>query len=403
MKSRALACACIAVGALCCFAYGGSREYYADPVGGSDANDGLSAAKAFKTLMRATRALKAGDVLNLAPEAVFHESLVIVTSGTETAPIVIHGNGAVLSGMQPIDPGKWEALGDDLWFQPSDRCWGALRPRVFIGDEMISPVCGNPAKVDPAKLGPRTAIWQQKGVYFRAEKGKTPRDYALAGGIGASKGSHSGLIIDGKSYIVVDGLVAEHFPNDGFNIHGTCRGIVCRNIVARYNGDDGFSIHDDVLATVVGLHSHHNDFGIQDVGFAQTVVSGAVIEDNRFGGIDEFGGIRILRGIVVRGNGGPQMCFRRAIGARAKSSSPLAAATAYIEDVKVEGGGGEALVVEDGATVTAKDCTFSGTQRGCALRGGRVHMENCSASGCGTPSEISPKCTFTQAGCEGVQ
>ena len=150
MNSRTLACACIAVGALCCFADGGSREYYADPASGNDANDGLSAAKAFKTLMRATRVLKAGDVLNLAPGAVFHESLVVVTSGTETAPIVIHGNGAVLSGMQPIDPGKWEALGDDLWFQPSDRCWGALRPRVFIGDEMISPVCGNPAKVDPA-------------------------------------------------------------------------------------------------------------------------------------------------------------------------------------------------------------------------------------------------------------
>ena len=398
---KLVAFACLAAGVL--QGAHAATEYYADPVGGNDANDGRSAATAFRTLERAAKGLKAGDVLNLAPGAVFHESLVITSSGTATAPILVRGNGATVSGVHPIDPGKWEPKGDDLWFQPSDRCWGALRPRVFIGDEMISPVCGHPNKVNPADLSPRTAIWQTTGVYFRAEKGKTPRDYALTGGVGRTRDEHSGVIIEDQSYITIERLVAERFPNDGFNVHGVCSGIVCTDIVARYNGDDGFSIHEDIVATVVGLHSHHNDFGIQDAGYAQTIVSGAVLEHNRLGGFDEHGGIRILRDAVIRSNGCRQISIRSRPGKGKLGRSPLAGTMAYFENVKVEGGDGEALLTDDGVTVTARNCTFSGTQKGLELRGGRVHLEDCAFGGFKEVSSISPKCVFTQIGCTGLQ
>ena len=381
---------------------GFAAEFYADPKSGSDENDGLSSASAFRTLARATKDLKAGDVLNLAPESTFHEALVIVSSGTAAAPIVVRGNGAIVSGAHPIDTDKWEPKGGDLWFQPSDRRWGALRPRVFVGDDMICPACDHPDKIDPATLGPKSALWRTEGVYFRAETGRTPRDYALVGGVGRTRDEHSGVIIENQSYITIERLVAERFPNDGFNVHGVCSGIVCRDIVARHNGDDGFSIHEDIVATVVGLHSHHNDYGIQDGGYGQTIVSGAVLEHNRLGGFDELGGIRILRDAIVRSNGRVQISIHPRPGRGKLGQSPLAATTAYFENVKVEGGEGSALRVDDGVTVTARNCTFSGTQNGFGLRGGRVHLEDCTVSGCGTAHSISPKCAFVRVGCTGM-
>lgn len=373
-----------------------ATEYHADSKRGDDANDGLSAAAAFKTLERATKCLKAGDVLNLASGSFFRESLVIRASGTAAKPIAVRGNGAVVSGMQPIDVEKWEPKGSGLWFQASDRYWGALRPRVFIGDEMIS------VQVRPQELNPGTATWRREGIYFRAESGKTPRDYVLHGGVGRSKVEHSGVIIDGQSYITIENIVAQHFPNDGFNVHGTCRGLVFRNIVARHNGDDGFSIHDDVCATVVGLHSHHNDFGIQDVGISQTIVGGAILEQNRLCGFDEYGGMRILRDSVVRANGRRQIGVHPSQSGGRTISSPMGLASVYLENVKVDGGGEEALFVEDGVALTAKNCSFGGTEVGLALTGGRVHLEKCKVSGCGEPARVKDSCLFTRNDCKGL-
>ena len=373
-----------------------ATEYHADSKRGDDANDGLSAATAFKTLERATKDLKAGDVLNLAAGSFFREALVIRASGTAEKPILVRGNGAVVSGLHPIDAAKWEQKGSDLWFLASDRYWGALRPRVFIGDEMIS------VQVCPQELKPGTATWRKDGIYFRAESGKTPGDYALCGGVGRSKAEHSGVLIDGKSYITVENLVAQHFPNDGFNVHGRCRGLVFRNIVARHNGDDGFSIHDDVCATVVGLHSHHNDYGIQDCGFSQTIVSGAILEENRLCGFDEHDGIRVLRDSVVRANGERQIGMHSSKGSDKTVSPPMRFVSAYLENVKVEGGSEDALFVEDDVTLVAKKCTFSGPKVGLALTGGRVHMEACSVSGCATPTKIGSACSFTHDKCSGI-
>ena len=74
-----------------------ATEYHADSTRGDDANDGLSAATAFKTLENATKHLKAGDVLNLAAGSFFREALVIRESGTAEKPILVRGNGAVVS------------------------------------------------------------------------------------------------------------------------------------------------------------------------------------------------------------------------------------------------------------------------------------------------------------------
>ena len=64
-----------------------ATTYYADNKVGNDANDGLSAEKAFRTLAAATARLKPGDVLEISPGRIYYESLNIVTSGTPEKPV----------------------------------------------------------------------------------------------------------------------------------------------------------------------------------------------------------------------------------------------------------------------------------------------------------------------------
>ena len=283
-----------------------ATTYYADNKSGNDANDGLSAEKAFRTLATATARLRAGDVLEISPGRIYYESLNIVTSGTPEKPVTIHGNGAVISGLAPVPDNGWKDCGDGLWLSANNFQYGALRPRVLdAAGRMISVVCGAPKSMPPAKLKPGESIWNGEGIYLRLAAGQTPVGMGLKGFYRAT-----GVTINKQNYIVVEDIVAEHFANDGVNVHGCCHGLVFRNITTRWNGDDGFSIHEDVMANVYGLTTHHNDFGIQDVNASQSFFCGVNSYSNRFCGVDFHGGMRILRDATVYDNGGGQIRVR---------------------------------------------------------------------------------------------
>ena len=98
--------------------------YHVDNRKGDDGNDGLSVAHPFKTLAKATSMLRAGDVLEIAPGTPYRESLVVFASGTAKAPIVIRGNGAVLTGLEPVPDAAWQDKGENIFFAPNKACWG---------------------------------------------------------------------------------------------------------------------------------------------------------------------------------------------------------------------------------------------------------------------------------------
>lgn len=80
------------------------RQYFINPAG-SDANDGLSAEKPFKTIQHGLDVAQPGTVLNLA-RGVYRETLTTKINGTENAPIIVRGtdnakkgdNGTILFG-----------------------------------------------------------------------------------------------------------------------------------------------------------------------------------------------------------------------------------------------------------------------------------------------------------------
>ena len=78
---------------------GAARTVFVDNRTGDDARDGASAEMGVRSLQRAVALCGPGDTLRLAPGEPYRESLAFGTKGgTATAPIVVEGQGAVLSG-----------------------------------------------------------------------------------------------------------------------------------------------------------------------------------------------------------------------------------------------------------------------------------------------------------------
>jgi len=346
--------------------------YYVDNSRGDDANDGLVADKPFRTLHQAMSKLEPGDTLVMVPGQVYYESLEFQKGGTPEAPIVVEANGAVISGREIVPADKWQELGDGLWLNANKVQAGALRPRVFqAAGDMISVHF----QTAPQKLQPGQAVWNGDGIYYRAEAGQRPPEMTFYGCY-----KSSGVVISGKSYIAVNGIVAENFANDGVNVHGSCHGLIFRNLVSRWNGDDGFSIHEDAQACVYGAHLHHNDFGIQDIGISRSFYFGVLSEDNRYIGADFYGGLRSLEDSQFRNNGLRQLQFssNNVANMGIRNGNPLQSAHAYLKNVRVSGGRGAAVQVINQADVTAVNCQFAGTEQGVNVgEQSALHLVNC--------------------------
>jgi hypothetical protein len=68
----------------------GKTTYYIDPVKGSDNNSGNHPEEAWKTFTRVNQLLLApGDVVDVLSPGAFHESLVLMARGTDTAPVKV--------------------------------------------------------------------------------------------------------------------------------------------------------------------------------------------------------------------------------------------------------------------------------------------------------------------------
>jgi hypothetical protein len=375
-----------------------AADYYADSALGSDGNDGLSPERAFRTLEKATRLLKAGDTLHLKAGAVFNERLYFHSSGSAFKPIRVKGNGAVISGLKRVSDSGWRNEGGDLWLSTNKMFWGACRPRVWDRElKMISVEIGDAAFSDPRLLKAGQAAWNGRGIWFRCDPGRKPQDYALSGSYLVS-----GVEVVNKHHWVVEDLTAEYFTNDGFNVHGVCRGLYFLNIAARRNGDDGFSIHGDEFAAVHNLHTSENDFGVSDISRSQSTFCGLVAVSNRLCGVDFHGGMRIVRDGIVKDNGNCEISV--STSARGESESdpnPMLRASVYFENVTASGAG-TAMAVRDRCTVTAAKCRFAGAGEGLRLEGGRVHLEKCEVEDCKRALVKSPKCELSLVECKGL-
>jgi hypothetical protein len=340
---------------------------------GDDTKDGRSAKTAFATIARAVAAAGTSDTLVLANTGVPYREPIRLRGlgGTPAHPFVIEGNGAVITGLKPLLAEHWESREDGLFFYP-------VAKKPYGNPLLVSRGSRLPQAESAEAIEPGQFLWDKAGILFRPEAGKAIADYKLEATLIVS-----GLAVSGSSYITCRNLVSEYHSNDGFNVHGDCRGIVCENIVARHNGDDGFSVHETIGAVVRNAHFHHNRWGIQDVNASRSVFNGVTSEHNEVNGADFVGGYHSLVDCVIRNNGRAQINVRGGSPGHLIGSehNPLCKGVAYLGNV-IAHGGTAGLFVSGGARVTAEHCVFARSTTGVAVRKDSVlHLTTSIVSG----------------------
>jgi len=374
------ACATALLGAVVWLAAAPGATWHVDNARGADSNDGKTPDSAFATIAKALSACKTSDTLVLANTGQAYRERIALggLGGTAAKPFTIEGNGAVISGFKPLPLEKWERKDNDVWFFAHRR--PSQNPHLRFDGRYVA------AQRKPDGLKPGQYCWAETGVFFRSEAGKTPKDYNLEGTFYSS-----GVQISNASYIVCRNLVAEGFPNDGFNIHGDCQGIVFENIEGRCNGDDGFSIHEDVSAVVRNGWFHHNNYGIQDVNASRSVFFGVLAENNRISGVEFHGGAHLLVDAVVRDNAKAQVVVNHSpaphIGLSNASLGVLG--LTLLKNVSLSGGA-VALEVTGKGSVMATNCVFRGATTGVAVAADATcHLTACVISDCEETEVVS--------------
>lgn len=339
-------------------------SWHVDNAAGNDANDGRSEKAAFATIGRALKAARTSDSIVLANTGTPYREAITLRGlgGTPAEPFVIEGNGAVVTGLRPLPAAGWKQAGEGVWLY-------AIEKKPYGNPFIVQAGRRLPQAKSAEAIEPGQFFWDEQGVRFRPEAGKGIGDYALE-----ATQLDSGVALAGASYVVCRNVVSEFHSNDGFNIHGDCRGVAFENIVARHNGDDGFSIHECGGAAVRNAHFHHNRWGIQDVNASRSVYNGVTCEDNEANGADFVGGYHSLVDCVVRNNGGGAQVNVR--GEKPKhlaggDSDPLCEGVVFLQNVIIAGGP-EGLRVSGFARVTARNVLIARTGVGVVVRGQAV-------------------------------
>ncbi|QDT94422.1 right-handed parallel beta-helix repeat-containing protein [Gimesia algae] len=354
-----------------------AATWYVNNKTGSDNNNGISENTAVATISRAITLAGRSDILELANTGIPYRETMLFRNlgGRPDRPFVVEGNGAVLSGLKAIDVAKWEKVKEGLFVFPLDK----------------TPY-GNPFLVSRGKRIPQAKsldllqtgehYWDRSGnkIYFLCAAGKQPADYELEATLRIS-----GFTLTSASYIVCRNLTSEFFSNDGFNIHGDCRGIRLENVIARHNGDDGISIHESGGLIVQNAYVHDNFFGIQDVNASRSVYNGVLAERNQIG-VSLVGGYHSLVDCQIRNSIQKEIDIAGAnpghlIGAE---YNPLCKTILFAHNVSLFGNGNQTgLSIRNGATAIIERSVISDSQTGLMVDSNSVcHMSQTAIIDC---------------------
>jgi len=245
---------------------------------GADSAEG-TADQPFATIKRAIALAQPGDTISLDPQGSPYDEQIFFAdkSGTESEPIILDGQGAVIDGSVPIRPEEWERVSDGLYKS-------TILPQIYC------------YKANPAYVGRFFFVWEGKiNRMGRSLKGsqtpyKKPEDLAPGEWTYAADETAfylrvpdgmplesapvrvpkivSGVQITGNCHhLVIRNVKVRHVINDGFALTtgagpgNTVRNIRFENIRAEECGDDGLSAHGDCEVFVDGFYSRANSTG----------------------------------------------------------------------------------------------------------------------------------------------
>jgi hypothetical protein len=238
---------------------------------------------ALHTLREAAAIVEPGDTIWLAPNSgPYREPLYISRSGTAEEPIVVEGNGNEITGFDELsfsrrDDGGWEVA------VPVPYPFVLRHEGVRILEDAIT------------KTFQRGVFYDPDNKILVLPASESPDGWEI------SVRNFAVKVLDASFHVYRD-IVATGSTNDGFNLHGTGRGLVFENIVGCQNLDEGFSAHEQIKSEIDGGIFWGNDNGIYNIGDSLTFMRNVDIYDNLGIGLALANGSIFAKNLRVWGN-----------------------------------------------------------------------------------------------------
>lgn len=229
---------------------------------------------AFASLAQVAVAVRPGDTVELVPgSGPYRETLFISRLGTAEQPIIIEGNGELVTGFDPFQ----------FSFNAASARWEYTLPAP-IGNQLGGQT--NSFRHLIAYQGQRLLVSRRDGG-FTSDFATLSADglTLILGNASPSAGWEIGVRslvvrISGSStdpaavpwHHVYRNLRASGARNDGFNIHGTGTHLRFENIEAFHNFDEGFSAHDSIHCAIDGGEFWGNDNGLYNQSTALVAI-----------------------------------------------------------------------------------------------------------------------------------
>ena len=284
-----------------------AATYYVDNTRGDDRAAGTQE-KPFASIERGIRALKTSDRLEVvntgkpyvrAYPGVKGESYFVNVGGTENAPLVINGNGAVISGLAAVPADRWEKVSGGIvrtgFWPMSNRYRSFVKQDYWMPNLKIWFVDGqeavNALSLDALKKTPGSFWWSrsEQKVYFHLPEGKTLEQCRIQ--LPANAGFYAL-----KPHTEIRDFTVMHSWNDGFDTAVGAKNVRFVNCIAVSNCGQGFSAHEDTEAVYENcLAMNCGSAGICNVDSSKVEFRGCVIADNVF-----EPGVSTTRKAVVR-------------------------------------------------------------------------------------------------------
>lgn len=250
-------------GCLCCAAALPGAVIHVDNVKGNDKNDG-SAERPVASIERGIALLKTSGRLEVAPNGgkpymrpypgANGAPLDVKVGGSPEKPLVLNGNGAVLSGLAAVPADRWKKVSDRIYTLPfwpmsnlykndmkQDYWLPALKIWFINGKSAPNMLSRNEMEKHPGSFW-----WSRKErvVYFHLPDKRKLEELKIE--LPANNGFYTH-----KDHTVIQNFSFIQSWNDGFDTASTPRGTVYRDCIAVDNCGQGFSCHGSSSALYI--------------------------------------------------------------------------------------------------------------------------------------------------------
>ena len=242
----------------------------------------------YTSLKAAAPACGPGDTISIVPgSGPYREVLEITKSGQTDAPIIIEGNGELVTGFEPL-----------TGFQKHGDSYVCEIPVAF---PFVLTYQGERLRQDAATgQFDRFAKISEDKQSIQLLPGVSPEGWEVSTRTDVVK-------VWNVSYHTYRNLKASGAQNDAYNLHGVGDNLIFENIEGFHSLDEGFSAHDDIRCEIRKGSFYENDNGIVNIADSFMAASDISIYDNLGYGLFLLECGADLNRINVQGNGVAQI------------------------------------------------------------------------------------------------